>query len=94
MQIKVKRCIKCQTVISDALMECTKCRSKELEEGTYLIHGQHKSLIITPRSGSKTISCPTCGAGISMRYGGECSVCGDEVSGAGHSLYMDYMDFD
>ncbi|MGL3067101.1 MULTISPECIES: hypothetical protein [Planococcus] len=94
MQLKVKRCISCQTVVSDSLNACTKCGSQALEEGTYLINGQHKSLIIAPQSTRKTISCPTCGAGISMRYGGECRGCGDEISSAGDSFYMNYMDLD
>ncbi|GAA3721389.1 hypothetical protein GCM10022378_09360 [Salinicoccus jeotgali] len=94
MQLKVKRCTHCQTIVSDSLNACPKCGSASLEEGTYLINGQHKSFIITPRSTSKVISCPTCGAGVNMRQGGECRACGDEISGAGGSLYEGYMDFD
>ena len=35
MKVKMKRCINCKTLLSNSSKSCTRCGSKELENGFY-----------------------------------------------------------
>ncbi|MEH6993725.1 hypothetical protein V7075_13585 [Neobacillus drentensis] len=92
MKVKMKKCVNCKTLLSNSSKLCTKCGSKDLEKGIYtdesnnsIIYNKHLPKIEIRR-------CPTCGAGVTMKYGGECSFCGDDISSDGSSFYQDYID--
>ena len=90
----MKRCTSCKTLLSNSAKVCIKCGSRELEGGGY----SNESSRITTNSQENVqvknvIYCPTCGAGITTKFGyGQCSFCGDEISSNGSSYYQDYIE--
>jgi rRNA maturation endonuclease Nob1 len=93
MKVKMKRCMNCKTLLSNSAKVCIKCGSRELEKGVY---SNEPTTMMTNQVNNPVkavMYCPTCGAGITTKTGyGECSFCGDEISGNGSSYYQDYID--
>ncbi|WNR43659.1 hypothetical protein [Paenibacillus roseipurpureus] len=96
MKIKMKRCLNCQTLMSNSRTVCTKCKSTQLENGFYTDESNESVIFNKHLIESKNyFHCPTCGAGITIKDGQgiyDCSVCDDEVSIKGGSFYLDFID--
>lgn len=95
MKVQMKRCVECRALLNKSLKLCTKCGSRELEEGFY--ERESKNSVEFNKylndSHGNIVSCPVCGAGVTTKSGfGECSFCGDEISSDGSSFYWDYID--
>lgn len=94
MKVKMKKCLNCNTLLSNSAKVCTKCGSKTLEKGVYT--DEYNQGVIYNKnlknSNPNVINCPTCGAGITLTFGyGECSFCGDEISSPGNLTHSDYQ---
>ena len=75
MKVKMKRCINCNTLLSNSSKVCSKCGSKEIEKGSYTDESD-KEL----NKPNNYFQCPTCSAPVTIKNGhGECYLCGDEI---------------
>lgn len=90
-KIKMKRCIKCETLLSNYSKLCNKCGSRELERGSYndepykeVIHNKY----IEDKTKGTFSTCPTCAGPIYIKEGfNRCDICDEEFVSFGSDIY-------
>ena len=91
MKIKMKRCMKCKTLLSNSSKLCTKCSSSELERGSYNdepTKGVIYNKYIHKSQGTNS-TCPTCAGPVNIKDGfNSCGICEEEFVCFGSDIYI------